>query len=205
VIAVIEGPSAAGKTTWCRSHFPDITVRETPADIAAPGLHDDPAEVGRFWVEHAIDNWQCALRIESEHGLAVCDGDPFHLYYSWALWKSGALPKTLFDIESGLYRRAFQEKLIGFADHVLWLDIPIHELRRRAQADPHRLRKRHEMNLALVPWMQAWFEHRERLLPGTVRELTHELNVDMFAAAHPSLRYDTASMEELLVALSSIP
>jgi GTPase SAR1 family protein len=26
VIVVVTGPSAAGKTTWCRRHFPDRTV-----------------------------------------------------------------------------------------------------------------------------------------------------------------------------------
>ena len=166
----IEGASAAGKTTWCRRHFPQH-VAEAPENIAAPDLFADPAEVGKFWVNHAIANWQRALALERQHGVAVCDGDPFHLYYSWALSKSGALPSDLFEIEASLYRDAFRKQQIGFVDHVLWLDVATEELRRRALTDPTRRRKRHEMYLALVPWMRLWFADRESVMPGTVHTL----------------------------------
>lgn len=198
MIVAIEGPSAAGKTTWCRSHFPYNCVQEAPADIAAPDLFGDPTEVAQFWVGYAVQNWQLALAIEKEHGIAVCDGDPFHLYYSWALWKSGALAETLFEIESGLYRTAFEEKQVGFVDHVLWLEAPVEELRRRARTDPTRRRKRHEMYLALVQWMKAWLQERERILPGTVREMTEGLDVRALDNGSSSWRYDTQVMDGML-------
>ena len=204
MIVAIEGPSAAGKTTWCRSHFPGACVAEAPADIVAPDLYADPAEVARFWVNYAIQNWQLALAIEQEHGIAVCDGDPFHLYYAWALWKSGALAKTLFEIESELYRRAFEKRQVGFVDYVLWLEAPVKELRRRAQADTTRRRKRHEMHLALLPWMKAWFEERERILPRTLRALTDGLRVDRLKTSGLSLRYDSALMDAMVGGLGRL-
>jgi hypothetical protein len=198
MIVAIEGPSAAGKTTWCRSHFPHTCVEAAPENIAAPDLFADPAEVGQFWVNHAVENWQRALAIEREHGIAFCDGDPFHLDYSWALWKSGALSSELFEVESELYRVAFEAKQIGFVDHVLWLEVPVEELRRRASADDSRRRKRHEMYLALVPWMKAWFHERERILPGSVRALTDGLRVEELGSKFVSQRYDTALMDQLV-------
>src|SRR5579863_4023897 len=169
MIVAIEGASAAGKTTWCRAHCPGVWVDETSPNIIAPDLYDDPFVVGRFWVQHACVNWQRALELERQHGTAVCDGDPFHLYFAWALWKAGELDGRLFEIESELYRTALEERRIGFVDRVLWLEVPIDELRRRSAADATRHRKRHELYLRLVPWMKAWFDLRERRAPGTLQ------------------------------------
>ncbi len=198
MLVAIEGLSAAGKTTWCRSHFLHRYIQEAAENIAAPDLFGDPAEVGQFWVNHAVANWRRALAMEREHGTAACDGDPFHLYYSWALWKSGALSKTLFEIESDLYRSAFEQQQIGFVDYVLWLEMPVGELRLRAQADTTRRRKRHEMYLALVPWMKAWFQEREQILPGSVRALTEGLQVEELSSDSVPQRYDTALMDEMV-------
>lgn len=205
MIVAIEGASAAGKTTWCRSHFPARHVPETPHKIAAPDLFADPAEVGHFWVNHAIANWQKALAIEREHGTAACDGDPFHLYYSWALWKAGALSRTLFEIESELYFAALQNQQIGFVDYVLWLDVPEEELRRRAQADLTRSRKRHEMHTALVPWMKQWFAARELVMPGTVHRLRDDLMIEELKSAPESLRYDARTMNCIFAQLATWP
>jgi deoxyadenosine/deoxycytidine kinase len=198
MIVAIEGPSAAGKTTWCRSHYPHRCVEEAAENIAAPDFYADPAIVGQFWVNHAVANWHRALVCERKHGIAVCDGDPFHLYFSWSLWKSGARAETLFEIESELYRSAFEKEQLGFVDHVLWLEAPMDELRRRAQADSTRRRKRHEMYLALVPWMKAWFQEREQILPGTVHALTDGLQVAELSSGSAPQRYDTALMDEMV-------
>ncbi len=198
MIVAIEGASAAGKTTWCRSHAPHNCVPEAPESIAAPDLFADPTDVGQFWVNRAVETWQKALAIERQHGIAFCDGDPFHLYYSWALWKSGALSGKLFEIESALYRSAFEEEQVGFVDHVLWLELPEDELRRRAAGDATRRRKRHEMYLGLVPWMKTWFGQRERLLPGTVRGLTENLVVEDLPGHPRAFRYDVRVMDELV-------
>jgi hypothetical protein len=198
MIVAIEGASAAGKTTWCRSHFPESLVPEAAEDIAAPDLFANAAEVGQFWTNHAMENWQKALVREREHGLAVCDGDPFHLYFSWALWKSGTLDRHLFEIESALYRNAFEKRQIGFADHVLWLEVPDAELRRRAKADSTRRRKRHEIYLSLVPWMKKWFQARESILPGTLRPLLDGLCIEDLQPIAEAHRYNAAVMVRML-------
>jgi hypothetical protein len=204
MIVAIEGASAAGKSTWCRLHFPHQHVAETAENIAAPDLFADPAEVGQFWVKHAIESWQRALAIERENGIAVCDGDPFHLYFSWALWKARVLGQKLFEIESELYRSAFDKKQIGMVDHVLWLEVSIEELRRRAQADFTRRRKRHQTYLGLVPWMTAWFAQRERILPHSVHAVTAGLVPMGLGTDSESKRYDTAVIGEILHGLRGV-
>jgi len=203
MIIAIEGASAAGKTTWCRRHCTYPWVQETPQDIVAPDLFGDPAEVGRFWVAHAVGNWQRALDIEREHGIAICDGDPLHLYFAWSLWRSGALSRALFDRESELYLKALQERRIGLVDFIFWLDVPEDELRRRAAADTTRRRKRHEMLLTLVSWMKAWFAARERILRGTVRPLNPHLGLPELPGTSSSHRYDLSLWTRMTEALSS--
>lgn len=201
MIVAIEGPSAAGKTSWCRSHYPDQHVVETPENIAAPDLFSIPEQVAAFWVDHAIHNWRRALEIEQQHGLAVCDGDPFHLYFAWALWKSGALARDLFNAETELYRNALARRQIGFVDHVLWIELGEEELRRRALADTTRRRKRHTMYLALVPWMKIWFEAREAFTPGTVHSLREDVRVGQLIPRPDALRYSALLLDQILATL----
>jgi hypothetical protein len=197
MIVAIEGASAAGKTTWCRTQRAEICVAETPENIAAPDVFDDPAAVGRFWVEHASVNWERALAIEREHGVALCDGDPFHLYFAWALWKSAALDSRLYEVEAELYRTALRDERIGFVDRVLWIEASADELRRRAAADHNRRRKRHELYLRLVPWMKTWFAARERLWAGSVQPLDGEATPEAFTACASPHRYSLTLMDDL--------
>lgn len=203
MIVAIEGPSAAGKTTWCRTHCANAWVQEAPYHISAPDLYADPAEVARFWIKHNSSSWQLALKLESEHGIAVCDGDPFHLYFAWSLWKTGALNGTLFQVERELYCEAFERRQMGFADLVLWLEAPEAELRRRAKNDSHRPRKRHEIYLSLIPWMKTWFDARERVLPGSVLPLRSELGLEQLSAVAMSHRYSNDILVEMLKRLES--
>ena len=203
MILAIEGPSAVGKTTWCRAHFPECLVPEAPEDLDAPNHRRcEPAAVAGFWVNYNIEAWQTALRLERETGIAVCDSDPLHLYYSWALWKSGAIGAALFEIELGLYRRALEQGRLGFANLILMLDAPVAELRRRAQADATRLRRQHETHLDLIPWMRTWFHARERVLPGSVRQWTDDLRVvDLVTSPPLNRRYDPGVLDGMMEAL----
>jgi hypothetical protein len=198
-ILAVEGPSAAGKTTWCRQHFPQGFVEAAAETIDGLSPYAEPKEVALFWVEHNIGRWQAALELEKRNGTAVCDSDPLKLYFSWALWKAGAEDSTLFEIEAKLYRQAIEQKRIGFADCVIWLEASADELRRRAKADATRQRKRHELYLEMVPWMNAWFAARERVLPGCAREWSAAPRLrELDGVPFNPRRYDATVLDELL-------
>jgi len=145
------------------------------------------------------------LQIDKRHGLAVCDTDPLHLYFSWSLWKVGALDPQLFAAEVPLYRRALQQKWIGFADLVLWREAPIEELRMRAKLDGTRRRRRHKLYLSLLPWMRQWFDARTRVLPDSVRAWREVVAPKDFAnVATPSCRYDLGAFDALLSDLQAV-
>ena len=85
MILIVEGPSAVGKTTWCRSRAGKDFIPEAPEDVDAPDLAADPEGAARFWVAFNAERWRRARSCERKKGMAVCDTDPFHLYYGWAL------------------------------------------------------------------------------------------------------------------------
>jgi hypothetical protein len=202
MIIAIEGPSAAGKTTWCRAHCPDGFVEAAPENLDAPDLFADPREVASFWVEYNCGLWQKALDLEKKYGVAVCDGDPLHLYFSWSLWKMGALPSTLFELDSVLYRRAIERRQVGFADLILWKDAPAEELRRRAKGDQARKRKRIEIYLGMIPWMNAWYSARDYVLPDTMQSCSDDFSIESLEKSTvSSRRYDVEIMDSLLARL----
>jgi hypothetical protein len=203
MIVVMEGPSAAGKTTWCRAHCPERLAETASENLDAPDLYSGPFEVAGFWVDFNGKQWQAALQIEREKGIAICDGDPFHLYFSWSAWKAGSLAGSLFDAELPLYRRAIEDRRIGFADLVLWREVPLEELRRRARSDSTRRRRRHELYLRMIPWMKAWFAAREQVLPGAVRPWFDQFRLEDFCSAPAGpRRYDPAALDQMTAALN---
>jgi deoxyadenosine/deoxycytidine kinase len=200
MIVVIEGPSAVGKTTWCRTHVPVGFIEDSHENIDAPSsLRSDPEVASAFWTNFEIQRWKAALQMEREKGIAVCDSDPLHLYYAWALWKSGALASALFEASLNLYRTAIREKQLGFADIVIWIDADVAELRKRKSGDHSRGRKQHEINLACLPWMKIWFAARERFLPGTVHLGSKELVLkDLAAIPALSVRYASETFDLMI-------
>jgi hypothetical protein len=203
MIVVMEGPSAAGKTTWCRANCPDLLAENASENSDAPDLYGDPQEVALFWVEFNAKQWQAALQIEKEKGIAVCDGDPLHLYFSWSLWKARALASNLFDAELPLYRQAIAHGRIGFAGLVLWREAPLEELRRRARSDSTRRRRRHELYLSMNPGMKAWFAIREQVLPGSVREWSEQFRIEDARQAKASPhRYDVTAFDRVIEGVS---
>jgi len=203
MIVVMEGPSAAGKTTWCGAHCPELLAENASENLNAPGLYGDPCEVAHFWVEFNAKQWRAALQIEQEKGIAVCDGDPFHLYFAWSLWKTGALDRNLFDAELPLYRRVIDEGRIGFADLALWREAPLEELRHRAKSDSTRQRRRHELYLTMIPWMRAWFAAREQVLPRSVRDWSEQFRIEeVRGALTSSHRYDVEALDRMMQVLN---
>ena len=108
----------------------------------------------------------------------------------------------MFDAELPLYRRALEQGRIGFADFVFWQEVPIEELRRRAKSDATRCRRRHELDLSLVPWMKAWFAEREEVFPETLHAWPDQFRVEELSGSRDvSRRYDTAALDRMIGAL----
>jgi GNAT superfamily N-acetyltransferase len=76
MIVVVEGPSAAGKTTWCNT--------DAPQSLSEPG-RGSIDEIVRYQIER----WHRAIAADGRGKVVVLDGDPFKLYYSWASWRVG--------------------------------------------------------------------------------------------------------------------
>jgi hypothetical protein len=87
MIIVVEGISAAGKTTWCHKHAAEVTIPETGPCGGAPDPVLDPHGAARFWVEQGARRWTAACEMERSRGITVCDTDPLKLHYAWSLWQ----------------------------------------------------------------------------------------------------------------------
>jgi hypothetical protein len=161
MIAAIEGTSAAGKTTWCRTHAPDLSVPEDP-----PGP----------------ERWLQALEIERVHGLAVCDTDPAKLYYEYALWRTGRLGDDGWLAAAARTRAAFAEGALGLPDLVCFADRDTATLRRNRDADPDRRRHRFRLHLELQPASREWWEAVDAVDPGRVM-WRHPAGLDELRAA----------------------
>ncbi len=99
MIVVVEGISAAGKTTWCRSHAGEHLIPETfPSDRG-----NQPAQglaTARYWTDWNVKRWGDALAMEAARGLAVCDTDPLKLHYSWTLFQAGAGQRAQWELQA---------------------------------------------------------------------------------------------------------
>jgi hypothetical protein len=133
VIVVVVGPSAAGKTTWCRRHLPVFVSKYIPTGSEPDGT--DPVAQAAYWVSVNSGRWDQALALARETGLAVYDSDPLKLHYSWCLSRIGAAPWARFEHELAQVRQAFADETLGLAGLVL-VSIPTIETRRQRDADP---------------------------------------------------------------------
>ena len=166
MIVVAEGPSAAGKTTWCRTHTNEFVAEYTPTG-AEPGVHDPAA--AEFWLSVNCHRWAQAVELEGAVGAAVCDGDPLKLHYSWCLQRVGLASMTRFQQEVAGVRRAFAEERLGLADLILVSIPPPPQLRDRRNGDSTRRRRSFEVNVRLGPALQEWYQAVDDLEPGRVR------------------------------------
>lgn len=168
MIVVVEGPSAAGKTTWCRRHASEHLVPET-----APGAFDlVPARPATAlfsaWQSENERRWAEAQATERRTGVAVCEGDPLKLHYIWCLWQAGHAPESEWQYAVALARAGCASGRVGLGDQILFADPPEDELRRRRANDPARTRRRFELHLALRRPLRSWYEAVATLEPGRV-------------------------------------
>lgn len=190
MIVVVEGPSAAGKTTWCRRN----ASRWLPEPERGP-----IDQILRYQVER----WHHAVAADAAGELVVLDGDPFKLYYSWAEWRTGALDESEWEATVETTRRQFIDEDYGIADLVLYSDPGEAELRRRKEADRTRSRRGFERHTAMRPHFAQRYQAVSTLDPNRVvwEHPAEGLSDDLLELRRRRSRSDPGLFDHLLARL----
>lgn len=69
VIVAVEGPSAAGKTTWCRKQPWPVVAEYVPTGGEPDGSDQD--RQAAYWVEVNSGRWQQALELEDQRAVVL--------------------------------------------------------------------------------------------------------------------------------------
>jgi len=202
MIVAAEGPSAAGKTTWCRTIVAEFVAEYTPTGLEPN--RSDPDTQARYWTEVNVDRWAQAIALERRTGVAVCDSDPLKLHYSWSLARIGEAPVARFLRELAAVREAMSRREIGFADAV-FLTLPDEAvLRRQKDGDAMRSRRAFELHVRLRDPLEEWYRTLDRLRPGTVGWELPPTGADhMVTALQPDGRYNIEVLDALASQLPS--
>jgi hypothetical protein len=199
MIVAVEGPSAAGKTTWCRLHCDEVVAEYSPtgdepddSDLAVQAACRTAANARR---------WAEACDLERRTGLAVCDSDPLKLHYSWALARIGETPWSRFALDLIAARQAFATETLGLVDLVL-VSIPsLANLRRQRDSDPTRRRHSFELHARLAQPLREWYEAVDALDPGRVLWELPAAGLPESMPMPRERRSDPAFLENLLAQL----
>jgi hypothetical protein len=190
MVIVIEGASAAGKTTWCR-RFADgraLLEGEPPAGAEPVGASDpnpaEPRRVARYWTLANTRRWTTACAMADEHGWVACDTDPFKLHWTWTLWVNGLASSAYWEASREFSRSAFADRILGLPDLVLFADLDAATLRHQKANDPTRARVRHEMHIRIAPALKRWYRAMAALDPNRVQ---FDLPANGLGAAHLKL------------------
>lgn len=202
MIVVVEGPSGAGKTTWCRTHGGHRALLEELPDHAT--VPPEPEAQARFWVERNTSRWKQVLEHERRDGLVVVDTDPFKLHYVWTLWRSGQASGREWELQREASRQAFSAGEYALADLYLVSDIDEASLRARRDADATRTRRGFERHVKLRDSLQRWYRAIDELDPGRVRFGLPDsgLTPDLLAIGPRGVRGGAAVFDRLLALLS---
>ena len=166
MIIVVEGPSGAGKTTWCRTHGGANALLESLPDHAT--VPTEPHAAARFWVERNVARWQEVLSREARDGLVVVDTDPFKLHFVWTLFKTGQVSEVEWTMQRDAAREAFAAGRYALADAFLVSNVDDETLRARREADTSRTRRNFERHVLLRDALLRWYSAVDRIEPGRV-------------------------------------
>ncbi|MFF2082539.1 hypothetical protein ACFVVM_02130 [Nocardia sp. NPDC058176] len=202
MIVAVEGPSAAGKTTWCRSAGLGFVAEYAPTGAEPDG--SDPVGQAAYWAGVNSRRWARALELEDATGVAVCDSDPLKLHYSWCLAAVGAAPLSRFEHELDAVRSAFAQRCLGFPDVVL-LSIPDPpQLIAQRLGDPTRRRRHFDLHARLSEPLAEWYAALERLDSGRVIDgFPSALDLETLAPPRPD-RYDLDRLDSLVDELPTV-
>jgi hypothetical protein len=202
VIVVVEGPSGAGKTTWCRTHGRSYALLEELPDHAT--VPSEPEAQARFWVERNVARWRQVMERERRDSLVVVDTDPFKLHYVWTLWRTGQVRQQEWDLQREASREAFSAGRYALADLYLVSDVEEETLRARRDADKTRTRHGFARHVLLRDSLLRWYRAIDEVEPGRVRFGLPDqgLTQDLLTIGARSVRSGAALFDTLLNALS---
>jgi hypothetical protein len=165
LIVVVEGPSAAGKTTWIAAHCQHTAVISEAAPEPSPG----PGAAAAGWAQVNAARWAAATRAEQETGTAVCDTDPFKLHYTWCLWQTGHASTHQWRADRDANRQLFADQRLGIADMILVTIPDPAVLAARRRTDTTRTRRNFDLHAQLAGPLRDWYQAISRLDSSRVR------------------------------------
>ena len=199
MIVAVEGPSAAGKTTWCRTGALPFVAEYSPSGTEP---RDDPIAEAEYWTAVNSVRWEQALALEATVGTAVCDSDPLKLHYSWCLAAVGAAPVARFVAEAERSRAAFTAGRMGLADVVVLLAPDERTLREQRAGDATRRRRSFELHARLREPLLSWYSAVEAVDPGRV---LRNQPPDLTALTELAPRVDRSDPDLLDAVLGGLP
>lgn len=204
VIVAVEGPSAAGKTTWCRSTGLNFVDEYTPTGLEPDGLDAD--QQATYWTDVNSERWAEALTLEARAGLALCDSDPLKLHYSWCLARLGEASVSRFAAELSSAREAMYKEQLGFSDAVL-ITIPnASTLHLQKAGDPLRSRRSFDLHVRLREPLIEWYQCLDQLAAGHVFWQLPDTGQsgELRSLVHRPNRYNIDLLDELVNALPDL-
>ncbi len=201
VIVVVEGPSGAGKTTWCRTHGGAHALLESLPDGSI--VPEDEGAAARFWVERNAARWAKVRAREERDGLVVVDTDPFKLHFTWTLYQSGQTTRRAWELMRDVAREAFAAGRYGLADLIYVSDLDEPTLRARRDADATRTRRNFERHVKLRDSLIAWYRAIDAIEPGRVVFGLPDTGIEpkLLALGPRTIRSGAALFDRLLVSL----
>ena len=199
MIVVVEGPSAAGKTTWITTHRQGAALIGETRPGPAPDRGRDPAAAAAHWAKAGAARWSAACQAEQQGEIAVCDTDPFKLHYVWCLWRTGNATAGQWRAEMNASRQLFAALRLGIADLIL-VSIPSPAvLAARRAADATRRRRNFGLHAKLADPLRDWYRAVSALDPDRVRWELPAAGVSGLATLQPRRpRTGTAIFDALM-------
>lgn len=199
MIVVVEGPSAAGKTTWITAHRQGAALIGEARAGSAPSRGGDPAAAAAHWAKVSAARWSAACQAEQQAKIVLCDTDPFKLHYVWCLWQTGNATAGQWRAEMNASSQLFAARRLGIADLIL-VSIPEPAvLAARRSADTTRRRRNFDLHAQLADPLRDWYRAVSALDPDRVRWELPAAGISGLASLQPrDPRTGTAIFDALI-------
>ena len=199
MIVVVEGPSAAGKTTWITAPRQGAALIGETRPGPAPSRGSDPDAAAAYWATVNAARWSAACRAEQQAKIVLYGTDPFKLHYVWCLWQTCNATAGQWRAEMNVSRQLFAALRLGIADLIL-VSIPSPAvLAARRAADATRRRRNFGLHAQLAGPLRDWYRAVGALDPDRVRWELPAAGIPSLATLQPrDPRTGTAIFDALM-------